>query len=47
MVKVHATNHSGKVTDFNVQVRVETPVEWDYFEHGGILHFVLRKLASG
>jgi aconitate hydratase len=46
MVKVHATNQSGKVTDFNVQVRIETPVEWDYFEHGGILHFVLRKLAA-
>ncbi|MFT5047099.1 MAG: aconitate hydratase [Porticoccaceae bacterium] len=46
MIQVHATNHSGKVTDFIVKVRIETPVEWDYFEHGGILHFVLRKLAA-
>lgn len=45
-VQVHATNHLGKVTDFDVLVRIETPVEWDYFEHGGILHFVLRKLAA-
>lgn len=31
---------------FNVIVRVDTPAEWDYYRHGGILHFVLRKLAE-
>lgn len=45
-VQVHAINPTGKVTLFTAQVRIETPVEWDYFEHGGILHFVLRKLAA-
>ncbi len=36
----------GKVTEFNVTVRVDTPQEVEYFRHGGILHFVLRQLAG-
>lgn len=45
-IKVHATSQSGNTVDFTVRVRIDTPVEWEYFEHGGILHFVLRKLAK-
>ena len=26
--------------------RIDTPVELDYYRHGGILKFVLRSLAS-
>ena len=36
----------GKVTDFDVTVRVDTPQEVEYFRHGGILPFVLRQLAG-
>jgi len=31
---------------FTVRVRIDTPKEWDYYRHGGILHYVLRQLAA-
>jgi aconitate hydratase len=27
-------------------VRIDTPNEWRYFDHGGILHYVLRQLRA-
>jgi aconitate hydratase len=30
---------------FNALVRIDTPKEWDYYQHGGILHYVLRQLV--
>jgi aconitate hydratase len=32
---------------FDTICRLDTPVEIDYFKHGGILHCVLRKIAKG
>jgi len=29
-----------------VKVRIDTPIEIDYYRHGGILPFVLRQLLS-
>ncbi|MGE3394743.1 MAG: aconitate hydratase AcnA [Steroidobacteraceae bacterium] len=43
---VRATKPDGRVTTFAVNVRVDTPKEWEYMENGGILHFVLRQLAA-
>ena len=31
---------------FDTRVRIDTPNEWRYFRHGGILHFVLRQLRN-
>jgi len=31
---------------FSAIVRIDTPKEWDYYRHGGILHYVLRQLAA-
>ena len=31
---------------FDARVRIDTPNEWLYFRHGGILHFVLRQLRA-
>jgi len=31
---------------FTAQVRIDTPKEWDYYRHGGILQYVLRQLAA-
>jgi len=45
-VSVKATADDGTVTEFTVQARVDTPVEVDYFRNGGILHTVLRRLAT-
>jgi aconitate hydratase len=36
----------GKTQDVKVIVRIDTPIEVDYYEHGGILPFVLRQLMS-
>lgn len=46
-LKVDAEDADGNVTTFTADVRIETPTEWDYFQHGGILHFVLRDLLAG
>ena len=31
---------------FNVRCRIDTPVELAYYQHGGILQYVLRSLAK-
>ena len=31
--------------EFNARVRIDTPMEAEYFRHGGILAYVLRQLA--
>jgi aconitate hydratase len=46
LASVRAMRPDGKVTTFNVNIRVDTPKEWEYMENGGILHFVLRQLAA-
>ncbi len=38
--------HDGTCKSFEVQVRVDTPVEADYYRNGGILPYVLRQLAA-
>ncbi len=38
---------SGEVEEVPVMVRIDTPIEVDYYRHGGILPFVLRQLISG
>ena len=45
-VTVTATDADGKTTQFKARVRIDTPVEADYYRHGGILHYVLRQLAA-
>ncbi|MEX0709255.1 MAG: aconitate hydratase AcnA [Woeseia sp.] len=45
-VKVTAKHPDGNETRFEALVRIDTPKERDYFEHGGILHYVLRGLAT-
>jgi aconitate hydratase len=37
---------NGAAEDISVTVRIDTPIEVDYYEHGGILPFVLRQLMS-
>ena len=45
-VSVTATAEDGKKTEFQARVRIDTPKEWDYYQNGGILHYVLRNLAK-
>ena len=41
---VRATSPDGGSKEFQVKVRIDTPVELDYYRNGGILQAVLRKL---
>jgi aconitate hydratase len=45
-VKVRATNADGHVNEFSALVRIDTPQEILYYEHGGILQYVLRQLLA-
>ena len=45
-VTVTATPEDGDPITFEAKVRIDTPKERDYYEHGGILHYVLRQLAA-
>ena len=40
------TRKDGSVVDFVVRCRIDTPIEIDYYQHGGILPYVLRQLVS-
>jgi aconitate hydratase len=40
------TRKSGEKVDVPVIVRIDTPIEVDYFRHGGILPYVLRQLMA-
>ena len=45
-VTVTATAPDGALTRFDTRVRIDTPKEWEYYENGGILHYVVRQLAA-
>jgi aconitate hydratase len=38
---------SGKTDEVAVTLRIDTPIEIDYYQHGGILPYVLRQLLAG
>jgi aconitate hydratase len=45
-VKVIAKTDAGKSIEFETRLRIDTPKELDYYQHGGILQYVLRQLAA-
>jgi aconitate hydratase len=45
-VEVTATAPDGGKIRFTADVRLDTPKEIEYIQHGGILHYVLRQLAG-
>jgi len=45
-LRVRARADDGRVTEFDVRVRIDTPTEGDYYAHGGILQYVLRQLLD-
>ena len=40
------TRKNGSVKEVVVKLRIDTPIEVDYYRHGGILPFVLRELLN-
>ncbi len=45
-LSVVATADDDSTTEFRVIVRIDTPMEAEYYRHGGILHYVLRQMAG-
>ena len=45
-VTVKAVADEGRVAEFDAGVRIDTPQEMEYYRHGGILHYVLRRLLA-
>jgi aconitate hydratase len=45
-VQVEAVSDDGNQKTFTATVRIDTPVEMDYYRNGGILQTVLRKLLK-
>ena len=46
LLHIHAKAHGRPRKEFTAKVRIDTPQEIEYYEHGGILQYVLRQLAS-
>ncbi|MFT3782470.1 MAG: aconitate hydratase [Nibricoccus sp.] len=40
------TRKNGDVSEVPVRCRIDTPIEIDYYQHGGILPYVLRQIVS-
>ena len=45
-ITVTATKTDGSEVVFKTLCRIDTPVEVEYYRNGGILHTVLRKMAT-
>jgi aconitate hydratase len=43
-LSIRAVSPEGNTTEFRVRVRIDTPIELEYYRNGGILQTVLRKL---
>jgi aconitate hydratase len=46
-MRLHIKRADGTTRDVTVLCRIDTPIEVDYYKHGGILPFVLRELMAG
>ena len=46
MLTVTSLHPNGTTLTFQTQVRLDTPVEVEYYRNGGILHTVLRQLVK-
>ena len=46
LITVMAETDMGKTKEFTARVRIDTPQEILYYQHGGILQYVLRQLAG-
>ena len=47
IINVTATGTDGSVTNFTAKARLDSDVDVEYYENGGILQTVLRKMARG
>jgi aconitate hydratase len=43
---ITAEQENGQIVEFTAIARLDTPIEIDYYRHGGILHTVLRQMLT-
>lgn len=43
---IRAKRPDGTIREFQATIRIDTPQEALYYQHGGILHYVLRQLLG-
>ena len=46
IINVTATKTDGTKTSFKAKVRIDANIEVDYYHHGGVLQYVLRKMVK-
>ncbi|MES2787247.1 MAG: aconitate hydratase [Pseudomonadota bacterium] len=46
VARVMIHRRDGTITEIECRLRIDTPIEVDYYRHGGILPFVLRQLLA-
>ncbi len=46
-VKLNIKKSDGSIVDTFVTLRIDTPIEVEYYRHGGILQYVLRQIING
>lgn len=46
-VTLRVKNNAGESRDITLTLRIDTPIEIEYYKNGGILPFVLRQLIAG
>jgi aconitate hydratase len=46
-LEVIARRDDGRIIRFNALIRLDTPQEFEYYRHGGVLQYVLRALLAG
>jgi len=45
-VTLSIRRQNGKIEEVPLKIRIDTPIEVDYYRHGGILPYVLRQLLN-
>jgi len=45
-ITLRITRRNGQASDVTVRCRIDTPIEIDYYQHGGILPYVLRQIIA-
>jgi aconitate hydratase len=45
-VTLHVTRANGSVQNVPITCRIDTPIEIEYYQHGGILPYILRQLIA-
>ena len=46
VVDVRARHHNGNKLSFKALVRIDTPIEVEYYRHGGVLQYVMRQMLK-